>query len=57
MYHTGDNAQENSRYRTQLDDVSCQGLVTDLHRPAVIVAACTDLADSPELVSAAATIV
>ncbi len=57
MYHTRENAQENSRYRTQLDNVSCQQLVADLHRPAVIMAACADLADSPELVSAAASIV
>ncbi len=57
MYHTGENAQENSRYRTQLNNVTCQALVADLHRPAAIVAACTDLADSPQLVAAAATVV
>ncbi len=50
-------AQENSRFKTQLDNVSCQGLVADLHRPAAIMAACAHLADTPELVSAAATTV
>ncbi len=57
MYHTGESAQENSRYRIQLDNVTCQGLVANLHRQAVIVAACSDLADSPQLVAAAATVV
>lgn len=57
MYHTGENAHENSRYRSQLDNASYQRLFATLRRPAVIMAACADLADSPELVSAAATIV
>jgi hypothetical protein len=62
MHHCACTTQDKVHKRTQGTESSLimslvKGLVANLHRQAVIVAAGSDLADSPQLVAAAATVV